>query len=441
MNSYAPFNKKQVNYLHNTQSCWFNVAHGGKRGSKNVLNALCFCILLENHPDKLHLVAGVSIASVKLNIIDCNGYGILNYFSGRCREGKYKNKDCLYVRCADGQEKILLISGGAKDGDEKYIKGNTYGMAYVTEANECHPKFLKEVFDRTISSSNRKIFHDLNPKPPAHWYYTEILEFHEEQQKIDKNYGYNYEHFNIFDNMSIKDEQLKTILKTYDKNSIWYKRDILGNRIANAGILFDLIANNKERYLTKDKIGGIITCGVDFGKNGSKHAFCSQIISRSYRNVLVIRSDEVDCTNQDGVQDTDGIGVKLKQLRDGFIQHIKYVIMNYGKVDYVFADSAEPTIIDFLQKSLENENIHIPVRPSIKIPIEDRIHLIGVLLMQDRLKFIEKETNEIVKALQEATQDDKSEVDRWLDDGTSDIDILDGFNYGIENWARELMLL
>ena len=54
MNSYAPFNVKQVNYLRKTKDCWFNVAHGGKRGSKNVLNALCFCILLENHPDKLH---------------------------------------------------------------------------------------------------------------------------------------------------------------------------------------------------------------------------------------------------------------------------------------------------------------------------------------------------------------------------------------------------
>lgn len=104
-------------------------------------------------------------------------------------------------------------------------------------------------------------------------------------------------------------------------------------------------------------------------------------------------------------------------------------------------NAKEPTIIDFLQKSLENENIHIPVKPSIKIPIEDRIHLIGVLLMQDRLKFLKGETNEIVKALQEATQDDKSEIDRWLDDGTSDIDILDAFDYGIENWARELMLL
>ena len=89
-----------------------------------------------------------------------------------CREGKYKDRDCVYVQTKTG-EKIVLISGGGKDGDEKLIKGNTYGMAYVTEANECHPKFLKEVFDRTMSSSDRKIFHDLNPKEEEHWYYTE----------------------------------------------------------------------------------------------------------------------------------------------------------------------------------------------------------------------------------------------------------------------------
>lgn len=119
--------------------------------------------MLENHPNKLHLVAGVSSATAKLNILDCDGYGLLNYFEGRCREGKYQNRECVYVMTATG-EKVILVSGGGKDGDEKYIKGNTYGMAYVTEANECHPKFLKEVFDRTLSSTDRKIFHDLNQK-------------------------------------------------------------------------------------------------------------------------------------------------------------------------------------------------------------------------------------------------------------------------------------
>lgn len=101
----------------------------------------------------------------------------------------------------------------------------------------------------------------------------------------------------------------------------------------------------------------------------------------------------------------------------------------------------EPELIDFLQQCLINEGLHIPVKSSIKIEIKDRIHLIGVLLMQDRLKFKREYTNEIVKALQEATQDEKEEEDRWLDDGTSDIDILDAFNYGIEVWNRELMIL
>jgi len=405
-----------------------------------VVNSLAFCLCLENHPDKLHLLAGVSISAVKLNIIDCDGFGILNYFEGRCREGKYKNKDCLYVQCADGQQKILLISGGAKDGDEKYIKGNTYGMAYVTEANECHPKFLKEVMDRTLSSSDRKIFHDLNPKPPAHWYYTDILEFHVKQQEKDPNYGYNYAHFNIFDNMSISNEQLKKVLATYDKNSIWYRRDILGLRIANAGILFPLIANDENRYLTDKPEYGYIVTGVDIGKNGSKHAFCTTQIAKTFRSIIVLRSDEVDCSSQDDTTgNKEGIGVKLLQLKKGFIRHIKYVLQMYGRIDKIKVDSAEPTIIDFLQQAILDIDMHIPVEGSIKIPINDRIHLFGILLMQDRAHFIQNETKEIVKGLQEATQDEEAEDDRWLDDGTSDIDILDAFNYSIEEWNKQLI--
>ncbi len=81
---------------------WFNVAEGGKRGSKNVLNTLVFCVMLETHPDKLHLAAGVSIATAKLNILDCNGFGMLNYFEGRCHEGNYKKPRMPLYRYAYG---------------------------------------------------------------------------------------------------------------------------------------------------------------------------------------------------------------------------------------------------------------------------------------------------------------------------------------------------
>jgi PBSX family phage terminase large subunit len=441
MNSYAPFDNEQTEYINKTLNCWFNVAEGGKRGGKNVINALAFCINLENHPNKLHLLAGVSISSAKINILDCDGYGILNYFEGRCKEGKYKNKDCLYVQTATG-EKVLLISGGAKDGDEKYIKGNTYGMAYVTEANECHPKFLKEVMDRTLSSEDRKIFHDLNPKPPAHWYYTEILAFHEENQKNNKNYGYNYGHFNIFNNLSISDEKLKKVLSTYEKKSIWYKRDILGYRIASEGVLFGNIANNRDRYITDKRKGGIITTGVDFGKNGSNHAYCTQEISRAYDYVTVLQSDESDCSKANELyKEDDGIGARLKQLKIDFIKHIKKVLKQYQRIDCIFYDSAEPELGDLLISSLREEGLHIPVKQSIKIEIKDRIYLFGILIMQDRIKFIDNQTEEIIKGLQGATQDKEADDDRWLDDGTSDIDILDAFNYGIEHYYAQFIRL
>lgn len=244
-NEPAPFTVNQRAFFDRARRSWLNVAEGGKRGGKNVLTTLAFCAMLEEHPNKVHLIAGVSIATAKLNIVDCDGYGLLNYFAGRCREGEYKNRDCLYVRTRTGT-KIVLISGGAKDGDEKLIKGNTYGMAYITEANECHKKFIQEVFDRTLSSKDRKIFHDLNPKAPTHWYYTEVLDFHQKAQDNDPEYGYNYGHFTIADNMSISDGQLRAVLRTYDKNSVWYKRDILGERRAAEGLIYDTFNSNRK---------------------------------------------------------------------------------------------------------------------------------------------------------------------------------------------------
>ena len=243
MNIPAPFTQNQVDYLHRSAVSWFNVAEGGKRGGKNVLQTLAFCIRLEVHPDKLHLVAGVSQTTAKLNILDCDGYGLLNFFEGRCREGKYKDRACVYVQTKMG-EKIVLVSGGGKAGDEKYIKGNTYGMAYITEANECHESFVREVFDRTISSSDRKIFHDLNPKAPGHWYYAEILDFHQKKQDASAEYGYNYGHFTIADNMSVSDDKLRKVLSTYQKGTVWYDRDILGLRKVAEGLVYPMFGEH-----------------------------------------------------------------------------------------------------------------------------------------------------------------------------------------------------
>jgi PBSX family phage terminase large subunit len=245
MPEYAPFCEKQVSYFKRCYDNWLNVAEGGKRAGKNVLNILAWCDIIEAHKDKLHLAAGVSVASARLNIIDSNGFGVLEYFKGRCRSGKYQERDALYVQTQTG-EKVILVSGGGKEGDERYVKGNTYGSVYVTEVNECAQTFVKEIFDRTLSSQDRKIFFDLNPKAPNHWFYDQILDRHQENQYKYDNYGFNYEHFTLHDNFSFSNEKIKEIIRTYQKSSVWYIRDILGKRTNAEGIIYDMYCPDNE---------------------------------------------------------------------------------------------------------------------------------------------------------------------------------------------------
>lgn len=415
INTPAPFTQNQVDYLHRTMTSWYNVAEGGKRGGKNVLQVLAFCMALQNHPNKLHLIAGVSQTTAKLNIVDCDGFGLMNFFDGKCRQGKYNDRSALFVQTKTG-EKIILVSGGAKDGDEKYIKGNTYGMAYVTEANECHPNFIQEVFDRTLSSADRKIFHDLNPKAESHWYYTNVLDFHQEKQRRDRNYGYNYGHFTIADNLSIDDEKLRNTLKTYQKGTVWYERDILGRRKTAQGIIFPNFASDQTPYIIKQedlpKRFRSIECGFDIGGNGSAYA--------------------MTCTGQG----YDGIQYKLKAEKrqadkmsmddvEGFVtEFCDYVEKKYD----VRIDSINCDHIDVIINTI-NDNTKYSAGKCYKPPLQDRVFLYSKLFKTQKVKFVEGECDDLIDELCELVFDPKSEEAVYLDDGTMQIDTWDSNIY------------
>lgn len=415
INTPAPFTQNQVDYLHRTRTSWYNVAEGGKRGGKNVLQVLAFCMALQNHPNKLHLIAGVSQTTAKLNIVDCDGFGLMNFFDGKCRQGKYNDRSALFVQTKTG-EKIILVSGGAKDGDEKYIKGNTYGMAYVTEANECHPNFIQEVFDRTLSSADRKIFHDLNPKAESHWYYTDVLDFHQEKQRRDRNYGYNYGHFTIADNLSIDDEKLRNTLKTYQKGTVWYERDILGRRKTAQGIIFPNFASDQTPYIIKadelPKRFRSVEAGFDIGGNGSAYA--------------------MTCTGQG----YDGIQYKLKAEKrqadkmsmddvEGFVtEFCDYVEKKYD----VRIDSINCDHIDVIINTI-NDNTKYGAGKCYKPPLQDRVFLYSKLFKTQKVKFVEDECEDLINELCELVFDPKSEEAVYLDDGTMQIDTWDSNIY------------
>lgn len=406
MNLPAPFSKRQYDYFLCCFQNWFNVAEGGKRGGKNVLQTLTFCSMLEIHKNKIHLIAGVSVAAAKLNILDCDGYGLLNYFEGRCREGKYKDRDCVYVQTKYG-EKIVLVSGGGKDGDEKLIKGNTYGMAYVTEANECHPKFLKEVFDRTMSSSDRKVFHDLNPKEEEHWYYEDILNFHSKKQEEDETYGYNYGHFTLADNMSLSNGKIRKVLKTYDKDTVWYRRDIKGERAVAEGVIFRRFANNNDPYLYDDEElleeyeeNGVkktrlkkkpfkIVIGVDFGGNGSKTTFIATGYLNRYHDFRVLEEKGIPLSPD----------IDADKICKAFVEFYKKIIDIYGRVNWIFPDSAATTMINSLRSAARKAGLpHRNIKGCRKNEVEERPKMIDLLFNTGRLK-INRRCTELRKAI------------------------------------------
>jgi PBSX family phage terminase large subunit len=446
---YAPFDTKQTAYLIKTFDCWLNVAEGGKRAGKNILNIIAFAENLETHPDKIHLVGGVTKPAAMMNIIDSNGFGLLSYFDGRIRPGKYPNSkgmDCYYIQTKTG-EKVVIVAGGKDSDDYRAIKGNTYGSAYVSEANECHKFFIQEVFDRTIASNRRKLFFDLNSKPPRHWFYTDILDFQDELAAQNRNPGYNYAHFTIYNNRSITDEQLREVLRTYDKTSLWYQADILGKRTAATGRIYT--GYKPVDHVIKPKILREIqpngralyhfiqfSIGVDVGGTDATVATCVGFTS-GYEDVVLVD------------------GYYHKQGKESFMDHAKYAAEICDKIELwieqyplvsaatIFAESADKLFRQALVNELKKRGLHrMQVLPAYKKEgIVDRIRLNNILINQDRFRVASH-----MKSWQNAYEnamwsDEDYEEGEWVrvDDGSYPVDCLDSTEYAIHPYKKELL--
>lgn len=265
MIAYAGFSRSQADYIKRSQGAWLNIAEGGKRAGKNVINLIAWAMALETHPDRLHLAAGVSQSSAKMNIIDSDGFGLQWLFQGRCRAGQYNGRDALLIRTQTG-EKAVIIAGGGDARSASLIKGHSYATAYVTEVNECHKTFFQEVIDRTLASSRRQLFFDLNPKAPGHWFYADFLDFQDKLRAEGHNPYYNYGHFTIADNRSLSRGRLLEELSKYDTASIWYQRDILGKRCMPEGLVYPQFDEEKhvvDEIVEKDD--DVFFISVDYG--------------------------------------------------------------------------------------------------------------------------------------------------------------------------------
>lgn len=253
------FGPKHQAYIRHAIHATVSVAEGAVRAGKTIDNIAAFAYLIEmGTPDRIHLATGSTAANAKLNIGDANGYGLEYIFRGRCRWTKYKGNEALVIR-SHNRDYVVIFAGGAKADSFKKIRGNSYGMWIATEINLHHEDTVKEAFNRQLAAKVRRVFWDLNPSAPGSWVYERYID------RFAGQFGerYNYEHFTIRDNATISPQRFQEIESQYEPGTIWYRRDILGERCAAEGIIYSMFSldNVTEEIPTKGEY--YISC--DYG--------------------------------------------------------------------------------------------------------------------------------------------------------------------------------
>jgi len=459
--NWAPFNEKAVEYINRSlePTTWMSVLEGGKRGGKNVANCILFGAIIDSSRDGLFLAAGVSQGTAKMNILDSDGLGLSRYFKGRCSVGKYQGIDCLQVHTPKGL-KHILFTGGGRSTDYKRIKGFSFGAVYITEANECDLVFIRECLDRTLSSYQRKIIIDFNPKPIRHRFYREFLnefvEVNADCSKVEYRVdGVVYEHFNIFDNMAIDDIKLAGVLSTYNKTSAWYQSDILGKRVSSTGLIYPEFGKNQlvtpeyiaNKIRTREWGNPEYTIGIDVGGTDATVAtlcgiFTTNNSTRNHTKVAVVL---------DGFYHKQGnmTGMTYDSYAKLIVSRIKNAwLMQYPKLSLgnMWVESADKlfrqTLITEMQRQGMSTLHSITVNPSYKDDsIVNRIRFIDILINQNRF-FINSTLENWITAYSECCWDaEEFNNGEWVrvDNGSYPVDCLDSTEYALIPYKQDLL--
>lgn len=426
---FSPKHKAYIKAAPHNRMC---VAEGAIRSGKTIDHCIIAAAYLEETPDKYHLASGSTIGNAKLNIGVCNGFGLENLFRGRCRWGKYRDNEALFIQTRTG-EKIVIFVGGSKADSYKRILGNSYGLWIATEINEhfdstdSRISFVKVASGRQIAALRPFTLWDLNPCNPKASIYADYIDKYRTQGLAG---GYLYQHFTVKDNATITAERLAEIESRYDPNTVWYRRDILGERAVAEGLIYQLFADQPERFVidTPNRVTRA-TIGVDFGGGTSAHAFCC--LGHIGNSIVVL--DEY--REKEALDPT--------KLQQDFVDFVRRCQMRW-LVTEAWCDSAEQTLINGLRTAAAQARLPINIGNALKKPINDRIRALCILMGAGRFAVC-RQCIHTIDALKSAIWDAKQVTqDVRLDNGTTNIDSLDALEYAyereipvlIEGWGR-----
>lgn len=360
--------------------------------------------------DGLTVILGVTKSTIERNVLEP-----MRNLYGDALVGTISSDNTVWLfgeKCyCLGAEKVSQVSK-IRGASIKYCYGDE-----VADWSEEVFELLKSRLDKEYSCFDGTF----NPQYPGHW----LKEF------LDSDADIFNQTYTIDDNPFLP-EAFKENLKKEYAGTVFYDRYILGLWVRANGLVYRDFANNTEKYLISDAINWIntnkkrllsVTIGVDFGGTGSATKFQATGITSDY---AVVALEEKYIKRE----------IDPDQLNQEFSKFAAKIRDIYGG-GQTRADSAEQILIRGLFHTAQKDRLQTQVKNAIKMEINDRIRLTVLLMAQGRL-FVSKKCPHLIDAFQNAVYDPDKDEDVRLDDGTTDIDSLDAFEYSIEPHFKQL---
>lgn len=379
-----------------------------------------------------------------------------NIKSGATRSGKtYLDYFVIpkRIRALHGQEGLIVFLGNTKGtlsrniieplqsiwGDKLVSNIGTDNKAYlfgeqvyclgadkVNQVDKLRGSSIKYCYGDEIVTWNKEVFEMLksrldksysifdgtcNPDNPNHWFKLFLDEA--DKRGIDLY----QQHYSIDDNPYC---EIKEQLKKEYANSVYYDRYILGLWVRAEGIIFPLIANNPDRFITEETPKRFKWCEVGFDIGGNKSAYALTCTAEGTDGIYYVLKSQKTQADKLAMED-------IEQLVKDFCEEIE---LTYNtRVEYINTDHVD-VIINTL-----NDNTKYRAGKTYKPPTEDRPISYSKLMAQERIKFVKNKCDDLIEELQNLVFDDKSDKAVPLDDGTMQIDTYDSFTYSLAgNW-------
>ena len=268
------------------------------------------------------------------------------------------------------------------------------------------------------SVDGSKFWFNCNPDNPKHWFKSEWIDKINEKNLI-------YLHFTMDDNLSLSEKIKERYRNRF--TGVFFKRYILGLWVAAEGVIYNLFADNPEEFILDEPPDDIILCnlGMDFGGNGSAHAIILTGFSKGLQKVVIL-----DEYYHKGIMSP----TELENAVCDFIRKVQY---RYNVHD-LYCDSAEQVLIQGIRQAVAREKLTVNVHNARKSEILGRIRFTNMIMSQRRF-YVMRHCKHIIEAFQAAVWDSKKLVDTRLDDGTTNIDSLDAFEYSVERQMNKII--